>query len=553
MPLFDNNNGGVLSEIFLPKADKIINAVDLGGENYAAQDGMDGLGTQATLDFPRRVNGVQAKALIPTRINGAQPIFDLFARVFGDQATLEVPAAGDSTKGIRVTFLRSNVNLVAENSNGFVFTVSDTLSNSASSSTNTNNKTATFSLLDDTPLSNIFNVVSISTFMSGEYFGGEDGTSLPERGIYVSAGGTPDTADETKGLRVTIGRAVGRITEEAKDYTVLVSTSSDDLVTIDDDTKLITIANNIATDIAVMKGLVDADAAFTSEYFGGEDGTSLLFSGAGVAAEIVGGSSDTFDLTKGLEVTLGRLAAIGPDGNSFSLNLERDETVDLSVSIVNKIFQITVKEATLLSDVKSTVDALVGYFSSAYFGTEDGTGKPGLGQFQAADGTNDSVDKENGLRVTIGRTVLVANNSNGINVKLTNIDAENVSITFDSIVKRLFGNVKNATDLAAIKVIIDAITGFSSTYFGTEDGTGLVGIFIEDVSSGGTSDKTRWYRISLNGDCFVYTGKSIPDDNTTSIWWSKGLILYGTLTPGDKIFIKRGADTDIAGSMELWT
>lgn len=82
-------------------------------------------------------------------------------------------------------------------------------------------------------------------------------------------------ADGSSGLRVTLARGTGRQAEESNGYAVAIETGASTAVTVSDSMRTIELDIAASATLAAVKNVVDADAALSSVYYGGESGTSM--------------------------------------------------------------------------------------------------------------------------------------------------------------------------------------------------------------------------------------------------------------------------------------
>ena len=155
-----------------------------------------------------------------------------------------------------------------------------------------------------------------------------------------------------------------------------------------------------------------------------------------------------------------------------------------------------------------------------------------------ADGQTDQ-----GLRVTIGRgTGRTGDQSNDFAVAVERGSSSAVSVGVPNKVVEI--DVAAGALLSALKVVIDAETELSSTYFGGETGTNEVQLR-ESLSYGGDDDAPRKARFKISeGSGYVFFGDAAATDNLASVLLiGRAGAWTGHIPSGAKVYIRHDGGT----------
>lgn len=138
---------------------------------------------------------------------------------------------------------------------------------------------------------------------------------------------------------------------DGNDYRLVAVRGDNNTVTVDADAQTVTLEIGSGATVAQVQAVVDADAALTSAYEGGEDGTGT-FSGDGVLPQAVNfGGGQHADRTlrrvsKGVRVeTAGRLVCHLVDDeadNDLDVNVVAGEPLDIRVDVVRSTTTATI-------------------------------------------------------------------------------------------------------------------------------------------------------------------------------------------------------------------
>ena len=204
---------------------------------------------------------------------GRQPTFRIFSRVDATQATFNILTDGMNDRGLRITLERSL--FVGETGNGVEVDISVNAMLAAPTAAYADGTLTIVYSADPQAFAAVKAVIDAINGITSAYFGGEAGAGNAVTDGGEFAGGTVDAANRNAGLLVTLGRATGRLAGGGNGYAVTVAAAAATAVTVDDGDRTIEIDVAAADDLSDVKTAVDADAALTSAYFGGENGASF--------------------------------------------------------------------------------------------------------------------------------------------------------------------------------------------------------------------------------------------------------------------------------------
>ena len=387
----------------------------------------------------------------------------------------------------------------------------------------------------------------------------------------------PARDDATKGLRVTTTR--GSLEGLASDgVQVSITRINASVLSVVYSAANKTLTGNVqdASTLSQVKTAIDAITGdpLTTSYYGGETGTSM--------AEATLGDQATFDVLspgfgdRGLRVAIDRTSLEGDGSNGVEVSIVPGTTTAVAFSATAKTVTLTVAPGTFIAALKTAVDAITG-LTSVYFGGENG-------ERQATFRLLNRNHPTRGLLVTIARTSLEGEASNDVEVDITRVNGDALSMSFDATAKTVEGNVRNATTMSALKTEVDGVTGLSSVYFGGETGTGNQSraTATETVSAGGmtdplarvrapvqltkggtadpltaeaTADFPCWLDFLVAGNFFVQVvpGTTAPTNDTGAILArSTGVGRWVYVPAGHRAYVKRQGTTDIAGTVSRY-
>ena len=216
----------------------------LGGSSYANPTIANAYGKQATIRIPIETGRVQATFDLPTRGNAARGLRVTVGAIPG--------GAGAASNGITVRYTQSGGLPTS-----FAYAGRAITGNARGSTT----------------MSNLKASVDATAGLTSAYFGGETGTGDAGATNTVSAGGVDATADDSQGLEITIARA-GLAADASNGVEATVEHGSASAVTFDAAGKDMEVDVLAGALLSAIKTLVDAETHLSSEYFGGETGTS---------------------------------------------------------------------------------------------------------------------------------------------------------------------------------------------------------------------------------------------------------------------------------------
>lgn len=165
-------------------------------------------------------------------------------------------------------------------------------------------------------------------------------------------------------------------------------------------------------------------------------------------------------------------------------------------------------------------------------------------------------DPSQGLRVTVTRGSLAAEESNGVAVNITRDDSEALAVAYDATAKTLTGNVMDATTLANLKTQIDGITGtpLTTEYYGGETGTSMAEAY-DLETSGGFHDFPCWLLFLMSNDVLVAVvpGTAAPsNDDESRLVRNTGLGRWVFVPAGHRCFVRRRGSNDVPGSVHRY-
>ena len=158
----------------------------------------------------------------------------------------------------------------------------------------------------------------------------------------------------------------------------------------------------------------------------------------------------------------------------------------------------------------------------------------------------------NGLRITIGATLLSAEEGNEAPVLVavdTTLAAAEAAYA-DGVLTITYSAAAQA--FAAVKTAVDAIAGISSAYYGNATNADIASV-TSGIFEGG---RTNWayVRVTVVSDMLIKIATATPvnaDDDTSRLAIEEQ-VWDAVIPPGERFYTKRRIATDVIGCAEMW-
>lgn len=160
----------------------------------------------------------------------------------------------------------------------------------------------------------------------------------------------------------------------------------------------------------------------------------------------------------------------------------------------------------------------------------------------------------NGLRIQLGRGTFFAEQANNVQV-LVAVDTSLAAAeaAYVEATRTLTITYSSGTQaFAAVKTAVDAITGFSSSYYGNAAGTDTA----SETSGRFAGGLTHWsyVRVTVVSDMLIKMATATPanaDDDTSRLAIEEQ-VWESIILPGERLYTKRRIATDVIGCIEMW-
>ena len=165
----------------------------------------------------------------------------------------------------------------------------------------------------------------------------------------------------------------------------------------------------------------------------------------------------------------------------------------------------------------------------------------------------------NGVTVTVARSSLAGAASNGVTITVTTKTSGTLTATYNATNKTIAVARRTNSTMAQLRTALNAITGLSAAYLGSESGTGTFGGNAESETTGGTRDESAWVRIACaiagtgsREGLWVDTGTSAPANTNSARLIPAGSFSFYPLPAGQDIYWRRTGSANMNYSLELF-
>ena len=160
-------------------------------------------------------------------------------------------------------------------------------------------------------------------------------------------------------------------------------------------------------------------------------------------------------------------------------------------------------------------------------------------------------ETDEGLRIITERATYPTDQLNGLRVIVrtesptaATLDVSAGTLTIDV--------ASSTTGLNTVKARVDAVTGLTSAYFGTETGSGRP-TRGEGAFDGGVRDEAVVMRILPDGTVLMFVGAAAPTDTSECAMIRPGLFApHYTIPAGQLVWLRAVGASNVDGSIEVW-